>query len=888
MFPANKKKGSATAESGKEPQDKSVYYKLQFLFLILGVIFSGILAMVVDSSVKDAISKNAAKNLLDIQKTVRQDIEGLQNALYATTAFLSHWDGKSFQDLPRILPQVVPNYAGISRLFVVYQSEGDKWKVQPVYEARQVKSQVTDKEADQVILGHFIKTAPKIKGGMSIVTDYPGQRLQKSETEFASSSYPFWAAMRIDSDKFSNGILIAHMDMMWMIDKDWLENRSDIHRISINDLNTKKILYTAERFDSKPLPFDASLSFMFQAGANDWRIEIVQGLSQKAKYMTKLSFVVFFVGEAITILLLLYFRHYRRTSWQRKHMGHELMRHKREIKKRMAEKAHMLKTFKTSENEYKRLINIASDIIFEMNEQGEIVFVNRAWERLMGHSPDEIKGQRMLDCLHEYNREAFSNGFDAVLKGKEKSYNASVKLRMNDGAYRATEIWMSTLKKEEEGSDAVIVGSIADAEEARRAKEALTLAEQKAQDIITNAAGGFYQVTLEGKFLSVNPSMAHILGFESPDHLMKHKDDPQNYLFGTLKDKNRFMRELEETEHVKNFEAKIYTRRGHEIWVNQNARAVKDDHGNIQYIEGSLENITQRKMVEMDLKEAKITSDLANRSKSEFLANMSHELRTPLNSIIGFAEIMKNEVLGKMENKQYWEYSRDIYESGKRLLMIINEILDVSRIESGERQLNETSIQMGGLITSCIEFVSMRSESNDVTVVNACENKVPNVLGEERGIKQVLLNLLSNAMKFTPSGGRVTISYEIDANHALRISITDTGVGLNEDEIAKALSPFGQVDTALSRSGSGAGLGLNLVDAMMTLHGGKFELFSEKGIGTTATVIFPSKRVLDGNQDAAGEQAPKSQIDYDAMFASKSSSDKAEQPPITDDGDIIH
>jgi signal transduction histidine kinase len=256
--------------------------------------------------------------------------------------------------------------------------------------------------------------------------------------------------------------------------------------------------------------------------------------------------------------------------------------------------------------------------------------------------------------------------------------------------------------------------------------------------------------------------------------------------------------------------------------------------------------------MEMKLREAKIQSDLSSRAKSEFLANMSHELRTPLNAIIGFSEIIRDEVLGPIGNVQYKEYVRDIYDSGKKLLSIINEILDVSRIETGDRQLNEGVVDITRITRSCLDFIRPKLMAEKLVVVNLMEGAVPKVIGEELAIKQIILNLLSNAVKFTGEGGRITLSHEIDHEGQLRIAITDTGIGLDETEIEKALSPFGQVDSSLSRGGSGAGLGLTLVDSLIKLHGGRLELFSQKGVGTTATIVFPARRVAQELKEGEG------------------------------------
>ena len=222
-------------------------------------------------------------------------------------------------------------------------------------------------------------------------------------------------------------------------------------------------------------------------------------------------------------------------------------------------------------------------------------------------------------------------------------------------------------------------------------------------------------------------------------------------------------------------------------------------------------------------------------------------LRTPLNSIIGFSEMIKNEVYGKIENRSYWEYARDIHESGTKLLQVINEILDISKIEAGERQLNEGVVSVRNVVDGALDLLQTKIEGSGLIITKALDD-VPDVIGEELALKQILLNLLSNAVKYTPDQGRITISGHVNRDGRLHISVTDTGIGLDDYEIQKALSPFGQVESDLDRKGSGTGLGLTLVDALVKLHGGEFELFSQKGIGTTATMILPVDRIVKSKE----------------------------------------
>ena len=324
--------------------------------------------------------------------------------------------------------------------------------------------------------------------------------------------------------------------------------------------------------------------------------------------------------------------------------------------------------------------------------------------------------------------------------------------------------------------------------------------------------------------------------------MLREVKNANESLYNDTAARQAFIQELSAVQNSVHHETQMTRKDGEVIWVSESARAVRDENGQLLFIEGSIEDITERKKSELTIREAKIQSDLANRAKSEFLSNMSHELRTPLNSIIGFSEMIKNEVFGPVGQKAYWEYAKDIHESGQGLLRVINEILDISRIEAGERQLNESMVNIRETVTACLCLLEHKLSNNNLTVTVALDD-APNVVGEELSIKQIVMNLLSNAIKFTPEDGRITISSTIDNEGRFHLSISDTGIGLDDEGIEKAMSPFGQVNSDLNRSGSGTGLGLTLVHSLVKLHGGEFELFSQKGIGTTATIILPASRI---------------------------------------------
>jgi signal transduction histidine kinase len=236
-------------------------------------------------------------------------------------------------------------------------------------------------------------------------------------------------------------------------------------------------------------------------------------------------------------------------------------------------------------------------------------------------------------------------------------------------------------------------------------------------------------------------------------------------------------------------------------------------------------------------------ADMASRSKSAFLAAMSHELRTPLNAIIGFSEVMAVEAFGAMGNSQYRSYASDIHASGKHLLALISDILDLSRLEAGKAELHEEAVTPSILAINCLRMVERQAEQAGLALVREIPVGLPRVLADERRLKQVVLNLLSNAIKFTQPGGCVTLSIRQDAD-GVRIAISDTGVGIAPENIARAFENFGQVDSTVARHHQGAGLGLPLTRQLMELHGGTLTLESVVSVGTIATAFLPATRVL--------------------------------------------
>ncbi len=259
----------------------------------------------------------------------------------------------------------------------------------------------------------------------------------------------------------------------------------------------------------------------------------------------------------------------------------------------------------------------------------------------------------------------------------------------------------------------------------------------------------------------------------------------------------------------------------------------------------SLHNeILERQRAEIEMRRAKDQAEVANRAKSEFLAMVSHELRTPLNAIIGFSDMMSQEVFGPVKNKKYKGYVGDISKSGTHLLGLINNILDLSKVESGQFGLSEQTVNLGVDISETLRLVSELAKAGDVYMDYAEPQDLPRLRGDKQAIRQILLNLLSNAIKFTEPNGHVRIDANLDRSGQLVLAIEDTGIGIPEGSIDSIFEPFTQVDSSLSRQFEGTGLGLPLTRSLVELHDGSVDLESSLGKGTKVTVTFPRDRVV--------------------------------------------
>jgi len=295
------------------------------------------------------------------------------------------------------------------------------------------------------------------------------------------------------------------------------------------------------------------------------------------------------------------------------------------------------------------------------------------------------------------------------------------------------------------------------------------------------------------------------------------------------------------SEGPQTFEWQCRTKSGDVFWADISIRYTEIGH--MPAVVAIVRDLTERKRLDEKLLSALREAYAANQAKSEFLANMSHELRTPLNAIIGFSDLMLTQMLGPLGNPRYHEYIDDIHSSGLQLLALINDLLDLSSIDAGHAKLVEKPVSIRRVVKDACRMIKLLAAQSKLQIVVTLPIGLPDVLGDERRIKQIVINLLSNAIKFTPAGGTVAIKAE-QSPSGLLLEVSDTGIGIKEADLPKVLERFGQIDSSLSRSHIGTGLGLPLVKQLIELHGGSLCIKSQPNVGTTIIVTFPLARVV--------------------------------------------
>lgn len=477
------------------------------------------------------------------------------------------------------------------------------------------------------------------------------------------------------------------------------------------------------------------------------------------------------------------------------------------------------------------VLHHAADSIELADNDFTLTYANPAFETMSGYSSDEVVGQRPGDLFRPENTDPqlYKTIEETVKSGKP--WSGTLRARRKDGEEYDQEASISPVFND----SGVIENFVAIKRDITRRVEtqrALSETEERYRKLLELTPDAVY-VHVDAKVVLANKGAVEVFGAQNEDEILgasiydlMHSDvvpiaeDYQRRTGDTLRMEQK-RRRLDGGEFLARVSVTPLN------WHGERGALV------------ILTDISEQHRVRTDLIQAMETAEIANKSKSEFLANMSHELRTPLNAIIGFSEIMQNEMFGEIGNEHYTEYARDIHESGMHLLYVINDILDLSKIEAGKLTASLSEVDLSDAIEASVRLVRQSAADANVTVDTRLIGSLPKIQVDQRMLKQMLMNLLSNAIKFSPGGARVRISVRPADSNVVEIAIVDTGVGISAADLPKVLEPFVQADQPVVPRELGTGLGLPLTKSLVELHGGTFRLWSRIGLGTRAVLRLP-------------------------------------------------
>ncbi|HPS31264.1 MAG TPA: PAS domain S-box protein [bacterium] len=487
-----------------------------------------------------------------------------------------------------------------------------------------------------------------------------------------------------------------------------------------------------------------------------------------------------------------------------------------------------LEKLKESEEKYRTLIENIPHRVFMVDEKYRVISANRAALLTLGKTEDEVIGHTTIEL---FPRESAFKYMENIKKVFEtgKPFSTEEELLTPDSQIFVI-VHLNPVKNEL-GQTIRVLGLISDISESKLAERKAKASEIRYRRLFESAKDGILILDYEtGTVVNSNPFIEHLLEYSSEE-----LEGKELWEIGTFKDivaSKEAYSKLQIENYVRYENLPLKTKYGKTVEVEFVSNVYLVDSERV--IQCNIRDITERKQTEA-MRKAREIAESANRTKSDFLANMSHELRTPLNAIIGFSEVLYDETFGSLNKKQK-DYMNDVLTSGRHLLSLVNEILDISKVESGKMILEKTSFSLNQLLEQSLVLIREKSFKHDLHVSLEITDEINDISADERKIKQVIYNLLANAVKFTPDGGKICIKARKN-NDQIEISVHDTGIGIAKDDLDKIFQRFSQIGDIYTKKPNGTGLGLALSKSLVELHGGKIWVESE-GPDKGSTFLF--------------------------------------------------
>jgi PAS domain S-box-containing protein len=508
----------------------------------------------------------------------------------------------------------------------------------------------------------------------------------------------------------------------------------------------------------------------------------------------------------------------------------------------VTELAHLQEDAEEGRRKLREVLDSMVNFVGLFSTEGDLIDLNRAAVDVLGGDRDALLGRKILDTQYWPEKpQTLRAAQDAIASAAEgKVVRGDYTLRVADGERITFDVVFGPLRDRDGRITQVIVSAI-DVTERVRVEHTSQLVREQLEQAQRIANVGSWEWEFASGKLTWSAHCYRIIGWDpgagapTIERFLAsvHPDDRAL----TMAAINAGVEEGASCD----FDHRVVWPSGEVRVVHQLGEVKRDAAGRPVKMVGTTQDVTELHAARVELEESKLRAETANHAKSQFVANMSHELRTPLNAIIGFSELLQCGDIGLSEERRR-EYARDIHASGKHLLSVINDILDISRIEAGKITLEDETLPLGELIDTAVRMVRSRADDTGVTLSWSVSTGAEGLVADRRLMLQALLNLASNAVKFTERGGRVDVCAEVAAGGGIAIVVSDTGIGMSANDIARVGEPFLQVDGRLARKFEGTGLGLVISKRLIELHGGTLAIESELGRGTTMTISLPAAR----------------------------------------------
>lgn len=499
----------------------------------------------------------------------------------------------------------------------------------------------------------------------------------------------------------------------------------------------------------------------------------------------------------------------------------------------------------------RQVIDTVPASICATDRDGKVLFANAMAAKRVGLTPEEAVGRRRGGGLESDDIRRHETLDRRVFEGTDDVLTFEEELADPDGGSRT----YLTVKSPLFGQEGEVSGVVTVALDITDRKEVERVAQRQRSHlgvVIDNIPDWIYATDESHKITLANLAVARAF-HTTPDEMVgKRFDDFVQDPDRVEADRKANAEVLSSGKAARLPDISTSDVFGERQWLQTVKLPFVSSTGEIEVLSVTTE-VTAQHLAQEVLREAKEQAEAANQNKTEFLANLSHELRTPLNHIMGFAQVMAEESYGPHNDPRYRDYANNIHESGNHLLAILNDILDVSRLETGVWQLVEREVDLNRVVESVLRIVEERTDRAGLTLEKRLDEQLPVLMADERMVRQMLLNLLSNASKFTEEGGLITVESHRLEDGGVGLTVRDTGVGIDQQDFETVLAPFGQVENVMSRKNVGTGLGLSLVKSMIELHGGEVKIVSELGKGAAVSLVFPATRVK--SSDADGQAA---------------------------------